>query len=113
MTVRVLYQTLITLLKKPKNVFSDLQEKLLLLFFVFIRLNLKKGEISVCTIYSDFLAEHPVLIIYSLGWKVFISVGPRMQWYCRLNMKNSVLDSVISWQLPGSIGPKLHIPRTF
>ena len=50
---------------------------------------MKNGEISVCTIYSNFLAEHPVLIINSLGWNIFfISVGPKMQWYCRLTMKN-------------------------
>ena len=37
---------------------------------------------------------HLLLIILSLaGCKVLISASPRMQWYCRLVMKNSVLDS--------------------
>ena len=36
---------------------------------------------------------HLLRISLSLGCKVFISASPRMQWYCRLVMKNSVLDS--------------------
>ena len=35
---------------------------------------------------------HLLRILFSLGCKVFISAGPRMQWYCRLIMKNSALD---------------------
>ena len=42
-----------------------------------------------------FLPAHPASFthILSLGCKVFISVSTRMQWYCRLVMKNSVLYS--------------------
>ena len=36
---------------------------------------------------------HLLRIILSLGCKVFISASPRMQWYCRIVMKNSVLGS--------------------
>ena len=36
---------------------------------------------------------HLLHIILSLGCKVFISASLRMQWYCRLVMKNSILDS--------------------
>ena len=36
---------------------------------------------------------HPLLIILSLGCKVFISASPWVQWYFKLIMKNSVLDS--------------------
>ena len=32
---------------------------------------------------------------FVLGCKVFISASPRMQWYCRLGIKNSVLDSYV------------------
>ena len=60
MTVRILNQTLITLLMKLKNIFSGLQEKLLGFFLCiikFIRLKMKKVEISVCTIYyNDFFS---------------------------------------------------------
>ena len=39
---------------------------------------------------------HLLLVILSPGCKAFISASPRMQWICRLVMKNSVLDSKVS-----------------
>ena len=50
---------------------------------------------------------HLLLIILSLGCKVFISASPRMQRYCRLVMKNSVLVSLI-WV---SASPRTHKPK--
>ena len=38
-----------------------------------------------------FLPAHLLLIVLSMGCKVFISASLRMQWFCRLVMKNSVL----------------------
>ena len=58
---------------------------------------------------------HFLRIILSPRCKVFISASPRMQWYCRLVMKNSVLDSKVCslthWYgkqpVPGPTSPKL------
>ena len=45
---------------------------------------------------SDFFYMHILhllLIIFVQGCKVFVSASPRTLWYCRLFMKNSVLES--------------------
>ena len=58
-----------------------------------------QGHFPVC--YSDKLFQwfcslpilHLLHTIFSLGSKAFISASPTMQWFCRLIMKNSDLDS--------------------
>ena len=56
---------------------------------------------------------HLLLTILSLGCKVFISANPRMQWYCRLVMKN--WSGFISLQLDSLIwetaSPRTHKPK--
>ena len=57
------------------------------------------------------LSLHLLLVVLSLGCKVFISASPRMQWYCRCVMKNSVLTHKVSliWETasPSTQKPKI------
>ena len=60
------------------------------------------------------LTLHLLRIVLSLGCKVFISGSPRMQRYCRLIIKNSVLDSkVCSWDslIWETVSPRTHKPK--
>ena len=57
---------------------------------------------------------HLLRIILSLGYKVLISACPKMQWYCRLVTKNSVLDSwACCWDslILETASPRTHKPK--
>ena len=63
-----------------------------------------------------FLPAHPASCTHniSLGCKVFVLMGPRMQWKCWIAMKNSVQDSLLcSWTHSYGIQrvPVTHRPR--
>ena len=68
---------------------------------MYIEIFIQKIHLCILCNGIDFVtcASCILLKILTLGCNVFISASPRMQWYCRLVMKNS------AWTRKFAVGP--------
>ena len=101
-TVTVLIFTVFCSTMMRNQIYTDFEQRFYRYIFVdpiTRRSDSQKNKASVLSYHMlirDFFylcILHLLPIFFFSGMQIFISVSPMMQWYCRLVIKNSVLDS--------------------